>query len=233
MEILLHPPSVVATSRCALRAGVEACVDGADGRHGLPTCFRFVRNFFARPGGMSARSRRRYGAGDGTCWFGPLRSGVLLILALQAIALLVSGCGGGAKTVKRAEPPDLASLPPQRRAVVRESYAWLGVPYRYGGCDRGGVDCSCLTGLVFRKAGVTLPRSSREMFAGGRSIKRADLLPGDLVFFRQGGREVSHVGVYVGGSFFVHASTSAGVVSTSLDDAYWAPRYAGARRYLP
>jgi cell wall-associated NlpC family hydrolase len=163
----------------------------------------------------------------------PRQLAVALLLGVQIAALVAGGCGGGAKTVKRAEPPDLASLPPQRRAVVRESYAWLGVPYRYGGCDRGGVDCSCLTGLVYQKAGVALPRSSREMFTGGRSVKRVDLLPGDLVFFRQGGREVSHVGVYVGGSFFIHASTSAGVVSTSLDDAYWAPRYAGARRYLP
>lgn len=118
------------------------------------------------------------------------------------------------------------------RSIVSAAERWIGTPYRYAGTNHSGIDCSALMVNVFAEIGVGLPRTSTEQFETGRRINPGDLDIGDLVFFDINGSGVSHVGIYVGGNAFIHASLSAGVVRESLTLPYYAGRFAGARRVL-
>lgn len=149
---------------------------------------------------------------------------VLALLAEQAAARqreeaeflrrLLAGSPDGTITVTPGSP-------------VETALAYLGVPYVWGGeSPTAGFDCSGLVMYVFRQHGVQLPHYSRAQFALGERIAPADLRPGDVVFF---GNPVYHVGIYVGGGWFVHAPRTGDVVRL----ARLADRrdYAGARRY--
>ncbi len=121
---------------------------------------------------------------------------------------------------------------PSRLARVVDSY--LGIPYKWGGTTRAGMDCSAFTRAIFRETyGVELPRTSKQMYGVGRAIpQEQSLKPGDLVFFKNtySGPGVSHVGIYLGNGRFAHASSSKGGTITLLDNPYFQPRYIGARR---
>jgi lipoprotein Spr len=114
-----------------------------------------------------------------------------------------------------------------------DQYAsWKGVRYRLGGDTKRGIDCSAFVQRTFREQfGLDLPRSTSEQQGTGKEISRSRLRPGDLVLFRAGstGR---HVGIYLGNDNFVHASTSSGVMISSLNEDYWKKRYREARRVL-
>lgn len=108
----------------------------------------------------------------------------------------------------------------------------VGTRYCSAGTTPDCFDCSGFTTHCFATAGVTLPRTSQQQFEVGTSVDRANLRPGDLVFFKTNGRSISHVGIYLGDARFIHSGTSTGVVTTPLSDRYWAPRYMGARRVV-
>jgi cell wall-associated NlpC family hydrolase len=106
-----------------------------------------------------------------------------------------------------------------------------GVPYRNGGSDPSGFDCSGFVQWVFAQNGLLLPREVREQYYAGRKIDLQDVQPGDLLFFETVSRGASHVGVVIGGDEFVHAPSSTGVVRVERFTAtYWAKRFVGARR---
>ncbi|EJF30120.1 outer membrane lipoprotein [Enterobacter sp. Ag1] len=119
------------------------------------------------------------------------------------------------------------------KSRIMDQYAsWKGVRYRLGGSSRAGIDCSAFVQRTFQEQfGLTLPRSTSEQQESGKSVSRNKLRTGDLVLFRAGstGR---HVGIYIGNNQFVHASTSSGVVISSMDEPYWKKRYNEARRVL-
>lgn len=120
------------------------------------------------------------------------------------------------------------------QSVLKRAMALLGTPYRWGGEDTEGFDCSGLVGYVFRTAlGIELPRVSREMAreANAQLIKDRDALaPGDLVFFGRKGR-VDHVGLYVGEGRFLHApSRGKDVRVDTLTSGYWGEKFVQARR---
>lgn len=115
--------------------------------------------------------------------------------------------------------------------LVSNAMSLIGVPYAFGGTSRSGFDCSGYTQYVFEGLGVSLPRTSYAQFGIGSAVSRDQLRPGDLVFFSTYDKGASHVGIYVGGGSFVHASNS-GVKTTSLSDSYYESRYVGARRVL-
>ncbi len=135
----------------------------------------------------------------------------------------------------------------------KEVDSCLGIPYRYGGDSRKGMDCSGLVASVYRRVGVKLPHNVDAQYDLGEKVDRDALLYGDVVFFNtEPGAGVSvcfspcillgfsvpyvygktHNGIYTGGNTFVHASSSRGVVRDNLEDDYWRKRYIGARRYL-
>lgn len=120
------------------------------------------------------------------------------------------------------------------QSLIQHALALLGTPYRWGGTSTDGFDCSGLVGYVFRSAlGIELPRVSRDMANSGQLISdRANLSPGDLVFFgTHHGKRVDHVGIYVGEGRFLHAPrTGRDVTVSSLESGYWSDKYMEARR---
>jgi len=112
----------------------------------------------------------------------------------------------------------------------------VGIRYRRGGTlPETGFDCSGFVGYVFREGiGLILPRTSREISHSGTVVKKSELQPGDLVFFNTMRRTFSHVGIYLGDNFFVHAPASGGEVRVeNMNAAYWGKRFNGARRIDP
>jgi len=158
----------------------------------------------------------------------------------------------GGPTARQAPPPDApapapaplpaASAPSKARASTSGSafdayaltgtaLALRGTPYRNGGADPAGFDCSGFTQYVFAQYGVALPRDVRDQFRAGKSVRPEDLAAGDILFFATTDPGPSHVGIAIGGDEFVHAPSSSGVVRVEhLSAAYWANRFLGARR---
>ena len=140
---------------------------------------------------------------------------------------------GAALPPSAIEPaPDLpAPAPAAVPALVSTALRFRGVPYRNGGSDPSGFDCSGFVQYVFGQFGTPLPREVRDQYRIGRSVDLEDVEAGDLLFFETEGRGASHVGMAIGSGEFVHAPSSRGVVRVERYDAnYWATRFVGARR---
>lgn len=123
----------------------------------------------------------------------------------------------------------------RREKLILASRSKIGVRYSWGGSSDRGYDCSGFVMAMYRKLGIGLPHSSAEQFHVGKPVAKDDLQQGDLVFFSTYRRGPSHVGIYIGEGKFIHASSSRrgrGVKISSLDEAYYARRYIGARRIL-
>jgi cell wall-associated NlpC family hydrolase len=127
----------------------------------------------------------------------------------------------------------LAAQEKPRLSIVERALSWIGVRYRFGGSDETkGFDCAGFVRRVFSTAGVSLPRSAATQFREGCSVPLDELQPGDLVFFKNTyKRGISHVGIYLGDSQFIHAASSRrSVVVDRLDSPYFLTRFAGGRR---
>lgn len=125
------------------------------------------------------------------------------------------------------------AAPSLAASVMEEALGLQGVPYRDGGTDPAGFDCSGFVQYVFGRAGVRLPRSTREILDAGERIDPAEASPGDLVFFSTTGRGPTHVGILVEPDLFVHAPSEGSVVRVDrLSQSYWSHRFIGARRVL-
>jgi len=117
--------------------------------------------------------------------------------------------------------------------LLRVAQRMLAVPYRFGGTTLWGLDCSGFVQKAFAFLNLGLPRTAREQFREGTVVAKADLSPGDLVFFRTYAKYPSHVGIYLGDNRFVHASSREKKVTVeSLDTPYYVKRYIGAKRLL-
>ena len=116
--------------------------------------------------------------------------------------------------------------------LIMNAMSLIGLSYRFGGnSPTQGLDCSGFMQYIFKRSmGITLPRTSAEMATVGQQVDRANLKPGDMVFFGSGGR-VSHVGMYIGNDRFIHAPrTGRDIEITSMSGNYWKSRYITARR---
>ena len=119
-------------------------------------------------------------------------------------------------------------------AIARTALSLRGVPYKLGGTDTRGFDCSGLVQYVFALHGLGMPRVVRDQVRFGQPVPLDALEPGDLVFFETTGDEVSHVGIAIGGDQFVHAPNARGAVRINrLTSGYWAERVVAARRLTP
>jgi cell wall-associated NlpC family hydrolase len=118
-------------------------------------------------------------------------------------------------------------------ALTGTALSLRGAPYRNGGTDPGGFDCSGFTQYVFGHHGIALPREVKEQFATGLVLRADEIAPGDLMFFTTVAPGASHVGISLGGDEFVHAPSSTGVVRVErLSTRYWSERFVGARRVV-
>lgn len=144
-------------------------------------------------------------------------------------ALFLAGCSSHCAPVPNARLSDSIAV---IAGLNDQLQTWHGTPYRYGGMSRSGVDCSGFVLMTMRdKFDLQLPRDTRTQSKIGTEIDKDDLLPGDLVFFKTGSGESGlHVGIYDTNNQFIHASTSRGVMRSSLDNVYWRKNFWQARR---
>lgn len=152
-----------------------------------------------------------------------MRTGLLIVI------LLLAGCSHRTPPAPNGRLSDSITVIAQLNDQLRQ---WRGTPYRYGGLGRSGVDCSGFVFLTFRdKFDLQLPRTTRAQSDIGTRIDKDDLLPGDLLFFKTGrGENGLHVGIYDTDNAFIHASTSQGVIRSSLENSYWRNAFWQARR---
>ncbi|MBI3047870.1 MAG: C40 family peptidase [Acidobacteria bacterium] len=130
-----------------------------------------------------------------------------------------------------APPPAGPAAAGMLAGVIRTALEFLGAPYRNGGSDPSGFDCSGFVQWVFGRHGLALPREVRDQYQVGRDVDLDDVRAGDLLFFETVSRGASHVGIALGNGRFVHAPSSRGVVRVEPYAAsYWARRFVGARR---
>lgn len=116
--------------------------------------------------------------------------------------------------------------------IVKIANSLLGVRYQMGGTTPTGFDCSGYTSYVYKKAGITLPRTSVSQYGTGKAVSKANLQAGDLVFFNNLGPGITHVGIYVGNGRFASAE-SEGITTSSINDPYyWGKYYVGAKRII-
>ena len=169
-------------------------------------------------------------------------------LLMVVVAIVATGCAAtGARPQPFPSGPFEKTTPeawksrevvgtagaPTGYAVSGTALELRGTPYRHGGTDPNGFDCSGLVWYVFAQHGLELPRTVEDQFHAGGDVLPANLQPGDLVFFSTTSRGASHVGIVIGGDSFIHAPSSTGVVRVErLSASYWSSRYIGARRIL-
>lgn len=149
---------------------------------------------------------------------------------LSLLCLILAGCAG-TPTPDRIGSDAASSAPSNRLRVALKQYyhQWAGVPYLYGGETRRGIDCSAFVQqAVAATRSLSLPRTTLRQSQRGYRIPARQLRVGDLVFFRTGGGR--HVGIYIGSNRFIHASSSAGVTISSLNNIYWRRHFWQARR---
>lgn len=121
----------------------------------------------------------------------------------------------------------------QAAEIVDYAKKFLGCSYSYGASGPRSFDCSGLTMHVYKHFGISLPHSSASQAKEGEYVKKSDLQEGDLVFFNTSSKGISHVGIYIGGGEFIHASTSKrNVEISSLSESYYDKRYVTARRVI-
>ena len=153
-------------------------------------------------------------------------------LSLLFVLLFLSGC---VSTSPKNKPSQSVTGPEQGHlaSILRqEADLWSGTPHVLGGTSRRGIDCSALVQTVYKDLlDVNLPRTTAQQSKVGESVRPQDVQVGDLVFYRIN-RRTRHVGIYVGDDEFMHASKSAGVTISSIDDAYWKKRFWMVRRIL-
>jgi cell wall-associated NlpC family hydrolase len=154
------------------------------------------------------------------------------VAAVALVALFAGGCASSGAVPKPF--PGIAEPSPGSEPgtlALASALELRGVPYRNGGSDPNGFDCSGLVQWVFAQNGRALPREVREQYRVGREVDADEVRAGDLLFFDTGARPASHVGIALDRESFVHAPSSNGVVRVErYTSDYWSRRYVGARR---
>nr|WP_089711220.1 C40 family peptidase [Halomonas daqiaonensis] len=151
------------------------------------------------------------------------------LLVMAFVIVLLAGCAGR-ELATREEPGELSI---DRAMILAEAKRALGTPYRLGGTTDRGLDCSGLVQRTYSRAGIRVPRTSRQQF---EALPRVDeARPGDLLFFATaGGGKPSHVGIYLGDGEMIHApGRGRRVTTTALALDYWQERFLGAAAPAP
>ena len=189
-----------------------------------------------------------------------MRQKILSIAGIFFTALLLTSCGTSRSKISNGNDHKVSSqiiikagvpqtrintaspeaLPEDNRVYNITTFArkFEGTPYKYGGTGKDGIDCSGLVFNSFLQEDIPLPRSSRDMAKQGERLSLEDVNIGDLLFFEtnKNKKVINHVGLVVeiqpGHIFFIHSSTSRGVIISSLADIYWWDHFVMARRVI-
>ncbi len=165
-------------------------------------------------------------------------SKIIPFLTVFVIAMSLSGCRSGRKVfeddygrterhvkIKKQTPRKAKKPKGMEGKIVEEAYTWIGTPYRYGAWEKGkGSDCSGMVTKVYEKAaGIKIPRNSKKQAEFCWKVDRRDVRPGDLVFFATGKSPgvISHVGIMIDDTRFIHASTQKGVIISEVTTPYY------------
>jgi len=133
-----------------------------------------------------------------------------------------------------AESADTAALN-KRNKFIENAKQLLGTPYVYGGTSKNGIDCSGLVFIAAKGIGLTLPRTASQMCEYAKIIEDSDRQPGDLLFFSDNGKRISHVSIYLGDGKMIHSAsdgTKTGVIISSVTESYWKKTYYCAGRII-
>jgi len=168
----------------------------------------------------------------------------LNLIFLTFLSAALFGCRTGKKTATERKPTaksELTALEERlgvelpsgsNRAYYEEIASWLGAPYKYGGTDRSGIDCSGFVMIVYQRVfGIKLIHQSSQQKEKSKPVDAAELKEGDLYFFKLDGKKISHVGMHVAPDFFIHASTKRGVVVSRLSEPYYTKAFSGFGSY--
>jgi cell wall-associated NlpC family hydrolase len=158
--------------------------------------------------------------------------------AIVLAAIILTACGtpsprpgASSGTITQAS----RGVSAQASEVVMYAMGLIDTGYRFGGKNpEAGLDCSGMVSYIYgRAAGVKVAGSAADIARNGRPIARDELRPGDLVFFNTLNRSLSHVGIYIGDTRFIHApSTNGRVRIDRLSDSYYAQRFEAARTFF-
>ncbi len=158
----------------------------------------------------------------------------LCYILLLGACLQLSGCAtqsagiGFGNTISDKTPEGKLRLD-----ILRTAQSMLGKPYRYGGASPRGFDCSGLVYYAYGRAGIKVPRTARDQYRQTRTLRPDQLLPGDVLFFRIDSRDISHVGIYLGGNTFIHAPVRGKRVERdSITSLYWKAHFVGGGRLI-
>jgi cell wall-associated NlpC family hydrolase len=154
------------------------------------------------------------------------------LLLFATLLCLISGCASAPK--RDIVSPETVTTSALGDEIALRAIAQVGKPYRYGGADLDGFDCSGLVFFIHRELGIAVPRTAAEQYSASTPVNVQHLEPGDLLFFRTTNRKrVTHVGIYAGGGRFIHApQTGRDIELRDLSDQYYGPRLVGAGRLV-
>ena len=171
-----------------------------------------------------------------------MRDAAILILPLALLSALGCASTAGipepfprpAARPSGSRPSPIATtgtLPASGYSVSGTALGLRGTPYRDGGTDPSGFDCSGFIYYVFAQHGIAVPRTVEGLYRTGTEVGPSDIRPGDLLFFATAGSGPSHVGIAIGTDQFVHAPSTSGVVRVErFSSGYWGSRFVSARR---
>ncbi|CAL2083435.1 C40 family peptidase [Tenacibaculum sp. 190524A02b] len=166
------------------------------------------------------------------------------LLLLTTLCLFIISCGSSTKVASTKTKKTRSHSSSQNQEVtIADKIVWTAVtykdtPYKYGGLTRKGMDCSGLIYTSFKQRNIDLPRSSRLMYTKGYPISLRQVKRGDLLFFKTSRKSgsVNHVGLVTsvkkGDVRFIHATSSKGVLVSSLHEKYWKRAFIKAKRVL-
>lgn len=139
-----------------------------------------------------------------------------------------------AKAREAITKKEVARAAPKKSTSLEDAIKpWMGTRYKLGGTTKSGIDCSGYVMVIYKQAyGISLDHHAETIYkdSRGSKVSRGSLKEGDLIFFGDFWG-ISHVGIYLNGDRFTHASTSKGVMISPMNDKYWSPKYKGARRF--